>query len=353
MTSLGILQRSLQHEGDYLSKLGAAGSTSGFNIYRFSPNQHFRNSLHGMKYDPKTKKWMETNFPVPDFIYDRCFHNGLITEMEASFIRWLKNESNATFLGHGLPGKWAIYKQLKQKPFINRHLPQTVKLQPATSASVISDLLTKHEKVVLKPVVGSQGNGLMLLTRNQNQVDVQINHNGNVLHHTYDTTSSFLKMMRRIQNQRDYIAQEWLSLLDQNNRPFDRRVVMKKTSIESWKEIGRATRLGSSDSFVSNLHSGGTIQSDHKLSIPEEVLQAADQKINLLSRCIATNLESTFPPLFELGLDFGIDQSGKVWLLEANSKPGHKAIQPYDSLHFIPFQYCRSLMNEKKGVIES
>ena len=349
MKSFGILQHSLQHEKDYVSKLSKSGLALGFDVYRFSPNQLSSHQLRGLKYDQLKKEWVETNFPVPDFIYDRCFHNGDTTNKETTFIKWLKTESNAIFLGHGLPGKWEIYKQLKKSPLLNRHLPQSIKLHPHTCAKVLSDLLTEHGKLILKPSVGSQGNGLILLTKNHHQIGVQINHNGHISQHTYDKTSSLLKMIRSILKQRDYIAQQCLSLLDQSNRPFDRRVVMKKTSFATWEEIGRATRVGNSDSFVSNLHSGGTIQNDQQILMPESVFHQAEQKISRLSHCVASILEETFPPLFELGLDFGIDRSGKVWFLEANSKPGHKAIQSHQNYHTIPFHYCRSLISEKKG----
>ncbi|WP_226659443.1 YheC/YheD family protein [Pseudalkalibacillus hwajinpoensis] len=350
MKSLGILQYSLQHEKDYVFKLSEAGIALGFDVYRFIPNQLSSHHLRGVTYSQIQKDWVEIDFPVPNFIYDRCFHNGNCTAKETAFIKWLKTKADTTFLGHGLPGKWEIHKHLKKNALLNRHLPQSIKLQPHTCAKVLADMLIEHDKLILKPSIGSQGNGLMLITKNLHKIGVQINHNGHILHHTYDNTGSLLKMIRSVLKERDYIAQQWLSLLDQKDRPFDRRVVMKKTSYATWEEIGRATRVGNAESFVSNLHSGGSIQTDQQLLIPEGVFHQAEQKISRLSHCVASLLEKDFPPLFELGLDFGIDRTGKVWLLEANSKPGHKAIRSHRNYDAIPFHYCQSLISEKKGV---
>ncbi len=351
MTSFGILQRSLKHEQDYVDRLGKVGDASGFIIYRFSPDQLPSPIITGMVFDRSVKTWRKANFPVPDFIYDRCFHSADYKQPSTiAFISWLKNETNATFLGYGLPGKWVIYKYLLADPFIRRHLPKTHKLQPQTGTTILNELLQEQKKLIMKPVIGSQGNGMIHITKDHHGTNVRINHKGNVLHHTYDTTNSFLRFVSRILNQRDYVAQQLLSLLDENNRPFDRRVVMKKISPKSWSEIGRAMRVGKQHSFVSNLHSGGMILSDDNIALNRPLLLAADVTITRLSHKIVSLLDKAFPPLFELGLDFGIDQSGKVWLLEVNSKPGHQVIRDHTDYTALPFQYCHSLLAEKKGV---
>ncbi|MGA9289594.1 MAG: YheC/YheD family protein [Anaerobacillus sp.] len=351
MTSFGILQRSLKHEQNYVDRLGKAGNASGFCIYRFSPDQVPAPLLNGVVYDPSVKTWRKAQFPVPDFIYDRCFYSTDHKQPSTvAFIHWLKNKTNATFLGYGLPGKWAIYKYLSADPFIRNYLPKTSKLQPHTGANIINKLLNEQKKLMLKPIIGSQGNGMLHITKDFHTINVRINHKGNVLHHTYDTTNSFLRFVSRILNQRDYMAQELLSLLDENNRPFDRRVVMKKISKNCWSELGRAMRVGKQHSFVSNLHSGGIIQNDDQIALKRSILLDADVTITRITHKIVTLLEEAYPPLFELGLDFGIDHSGKVWLLEVNSKPGHQILQDRIDYPALPFLYCRSLLAEKKGV---
>ena len=350
MTSFGIMQSSFMHEQNYIERIAQEGSSMGYSIFRFLPNQAPLDHISGLAYDRSLQSWKKATFAVPDLIYDRCFYHATKKENQSAFVKWLKNQTNATFLGYGLPGKWLIYNYLKTDPFLRRHLPKTFKLHHHTSSRMLSDWFKNHNTLILKPIIGSQGNGLIHIKKTSQKISLQINHKGNVIHHTYDTTSSFLQSVNRMLYQRDYIAQQMLTLLDENRRPFDRRVVLKKRTKSKWCELGRGMRVGKEHSFVSNLHSGGTIEHDDEVALPSELLLAADEKITHLAPHVATSLEKNFSPLFELGLDFGIDQSGKVWLLEANSKPGHRIIPRQVNYPALLFEYCSSLLNEKEGV---
>lgn len=348
MITFGIMQTSLQHEKKYMLNLARAGNKCGFTVYRFRPGDVLEPILHGLQYDGLTDRWKKASFPIPDYIYDRCFHSSP-TEQTIEFIKQLKNLPHATFLGYGLPGKWKVYKKLKKDHILKWHLPLTFKLNIDTGPQTVSDLLSNRSEIILKPINGSQGNDLVYITKHKNGFHLQINHKGDVLHHNYDTTTSFYHFIYSLLSQQEYMAQEMLNLRDKHNKPFDRRVVMKKQAA-IWKEVGRANRVGMAHSFVSNLHSGGVIKRNEDLGISNEILLQSNEIISQLSSRAALLIEQHFPPKFELGLDFGIDQTGHVWLLEANSKPGHNIIQNKDDLHFLPFQYCRHLQSQKKGV---
>lgn len=348
MDTFGIMQTSFRHEKKYVRELARAGAASGFTVVRFQPRGHLRSTIPGLKYDSSHDRWRRTTFPIPTFIYDRCFHNAP-SKQTLTYIRALKKQSNITFLGYGLPGKWAVYNKLKTDPILAPHLPTTFQLSTHTGIRIILNILKEKSEVLLKPLNGSQGNGLVYITMHNHGFHSQINHKGDILHHNYDTTTSFHNFIENLISQKDYLAQEMLNLRDNHNNPFDRRVVMKKQA-DSWKELGRATRVGMPHSFVSNLHSGGVIKCSDDLDLPEDVLVKSEEQISQLSLRTAKVLELLFPPKFELGLDFGIDQTGHVWLLEANSKPGHTIIQDKHELHFLPFQYCRYLQSQKKGV---
>ena len=78
--------------------------------------------------------------------------------------------------------------------------------------------------------------------------------------------------------------------------------------------------------------------------------------INKLSLKIAGTLEKYITPIGEIGLDFIIDTTGRVWFLEANSKPGRRAFSQMElnkdeRLSIIrPMLYARYLAGFREGV---
>ena len=91
---------------------------------------------------------------------------------------------------------------------------------------------------------------------------------------------------------------------------------------------GTAVRRGKSGNVTSNLHGGGTAEELLPFLI-KEFGQEKSLQIHCTLLEIATQipaiLEQHHGRLAELGIDLGIDSSGDVWILEANSKPGRSA----------------------------
>lgn len=58
----------------------------------------------------------------------------------------------------------------------------------------------------------------------------------------------------------------------------------------------------------------------------EARVQALEHKLLHRSRLILQALETGFGRFSELGLDYGIERSGRLWFLEANAKPGRAAM---------------------------
>lgn len=73
-----------------------------------------------------------------------------------------------------------------------------------------------------------------------------------------------------------------------------------------------------------------------------------------LSLTITRALEERYGRLGELGIDYGIDRSGNIWLLEVNSRPGRASFfqtrQPKCAFRSVnrPLEYARYLMTHSK-----
>ena len=89
-----------------------------------------------------------------------------------------------------------------------------------------------------------------------------------------------------------------------------------------------AVRQGAPGSVTSNLHGGGHAEDAESFLRGKYGTEAA-KAIVATAREIALRvpdvLEQYHGRLAELGVDLGVDADGKVWILEANSKPGRSA----------------------------
>ncbi|WP_039836020.1 YheC/YheD family protein, partial [Paenibacillus sonchi] len=82
--------------------------------------------------------------------------------------------------------------------------------------------------------------------------------------------------------------------------------------------------LGSRGSLTSNLHGGGTAVAPLPFLLAEygESGRELLQELSGAAAYLPPLLEEACGRLGELGLDFGLDSAGRIFLLEANSKPG-------------------------------
>lgn len=114
-----------------------------------------------------------------------------------------------------------------------------------------------------------------------------------------------------------------------------------------------AVRRGKLGSLTSNLHGGGraeAVQPFLESEFGSRTMKRLIGTIETLSYQIPALLEEHHGRLAELGIDFGIDQCGNVWVLEVNSKPGRSVFQQMHdeqaSLQSVrnPIMYARYLL---------
>lgn len=343
MISLGILTLHPHLFSDYATQIGKQSKTYQIHVYRFHPFDWDpkTNRVKGYVFDHVLDDWKPDIFTLPAFIYDRCYYSNSRHAREFSVVQQLKRRAH--FLSTGLPNKWKVYEQLSRDPIIASFLPKTIKV--ATFEDIIQQLL-ERKKIVLKPIFGTHGKGMFFieLTRSS-QLLIQTHRNGKKMIKTF-SMDKFRAWYRTQQLENRYILQPFLHLTNKNNQPFDIRILVQKNDVGKWQEIGRGIRVGKRGNFVSNLHNGGKVQSfSRHLKQNRKVNLQLDTLVNVLPSI----LDKHFHPLFELGIDIGIEPTGKCWLLEVNSKPGYRTILSavnIEKLSEHPLRYCLYLRKE-------
>lgn len=227
---------------------------------------------------------------------------------------------------------------LKRDPVLSRHVPKTEWYHVTT----LTKMLANFRVLYIKPDKGSSGTGIIQVKRLNNSESLV---SFKALSKKYPNKKIASEVAKRMRRGKKYIIQQGIPLATYRKKPFDMRIVLQKPSkkwLLTWMSAKVAPR---SNSIVTNVAKGAR---DAKI---EEVLRGADQRLHVptvlkelknVSYKIARKLGSRFP--FRIvGLDMGIDKKGKVWFIEANTRPAFHGLKKLD-----PVQYRRYLHAKKQ-----
>ncbi|MFC0214093.1 YheC/YheD family protein [Paenibacillus chartarius] len=300
--------------------------------------------------------WRLADVPLPDYIYDRHF---AANAAEQSVYREALRELSAApgrvkrLLGAGLPGKRAVQRMLAKDAELSRYLTPTELFR---SPRRLLALLDRYGELFLKPDGGSQGRGAFHIGLGDGSDRITVcgrTASNERFAYSFSERAAFIDWIHRRVQARPYLIQPYLTLYDRAGSPFDIRCLVQKDDSGQWQRTGMAVRRGVPGSVTANLHGGGEAEPAEPFLASEfgkETAKRIEGRLQQLSEIVPIVLESQCGRLVELGIDFGIDRSGRIWLLEVNSKPGRSCFARIGSPHTRrasvenPLRYARSLL---------
>ncbi|MDF2927234.1 MAG: hypothetical protein K0R57_6148 [Paenibacillaceae bacterium] len=323
MTTLGIMSDTAD-EAEY-EWLGKAASAAGFrDALLFTPEDVDWTSrrISGWVFDSSGCVF-RSGLPFPPLLYDKGIYKDRSRIRNAVKVKRL---SGITFIGEWLGNnKWSIQQQLMKNRQFRPHL---IPSAPLANVAAVQSMLQKHKRLILKPVSTHEGAGIIMLYQTNGLIHLRENMKpGRQL--PQGKLACAIQELKA--DGRQYLIQKWMPFQDRDGRPYDIRVLVQKNSKGRWQVTGMGIRQGEEGMLTSNLATGGrtlevlpflvSLFGAAKASLIEEQLRSLTPKL-------ALHLErSTGKRLVELGLDFGIDRRGHVWLIEANTKPGKKVLE--------------------------
>jgi glutathione synthase/RimK-type ligase-like ATP-grasp enzyme len=357
--TLGFLVLSKKHENGYATEIAKRSSQFNIQCVRFEPKSINPSTLmiDGEKFDHHSQIWKRDLFPIPSFIYDRCFyHQKQLAQKSKPIVDWLKKYPQTTFLGFGLPDKWKIYTSLQSNSVISSYLPYTELIQ---NPSQILHQLKEASSCLLKPVNGSRGIGIVAVSYLGQSITITY-HRGKIKKtKDFHTLKAFTEWCEKLIQQQTYLLQPLLPLLDKQRYPFDIRMFFQKDQEGKWDLVGKGVRKGYQGSFLSNLNSGGETHSyeDWSSALTSRQKILLEDELQTIAEHLPSSLEKKCNRLFEIGVDIGYANDGSVWILDMNSKPGRKTVtktNPNSSERIFqaPLAYCNFLQKQTslKGV---
>lgn len=356
MKEIGLLSLNLAVENLYFTEIAKRSKQYGMECCRFLPTKinPFSHKILGEKFDHDLQEWKESEFPIPTILYDRCFYGESPGSKTASSImKWLKNRDDLLFLGYSLPNKWELHQHLSSSPLS----PYILKTLKATKKEEVLSYLNKQRNILLKPVSGSGGRGILCLKKEKEKISLSLEQQQQLLHSTFPSEEAAGKWIDKLLS-REYLMQPFLHLIDKKNRPFDVRIFLQKDGNGVWVERGKGIRAGKTHGIQSNLSAGAQTEDYQNWlkTLPPQKRQMINEELHDITKKLPELLETMFPPLFELGIDIGIAKDHSLWILDVNSKPGHKVVletnpAAKENLYAAPLEYGRllSLKREREA----
>ncbi|MBP2241052.1 glutathione synthase/RimK-type ligase-like ATP-grasp enzyme [Cytobacillus eiseniae] len=355
MNAFGIITLNMEHESIYFYEIAKRAYTLDMTCFRFLPSSicPLTEMVTGDQFNPTTMSWEECKFPLPDILYDRCFYGeDSASKRCMAIMKWLKTRKDLHFLGIGLPNKLALYQALATSELSPYLLPS----KPILSGESLIQELVPLKPVMIKPVNGSQGRGIYYLKKQQNEVIVQTDKQEKQIMRTFKNEQSAENWLNQLLQDHTYLVQAYEELRNNEDCPFDIRILLQKDENGQWSEVVRGVRYGQKGGIISNLSAGGEISSFQLWiqALPLEKRQFIHNEIDEIIVTLPKILEQHFPPLFEIGLDIGMNKDGALWVLDINSKPGRKvalALHPEksDQLYAAPLQYGKRLLQMERS----
>ncbi|SFE22468.1 YheC/D like ATP-grasp [Paenibacillus catalpae] len=315
--------------------LSEAAGRLNLDLFVFSPAGYEPRTGQLSGYRLRSGGWTEELCPLPDIIYDRCFYRNT-EERNAcnAVLTAIRERKSVLTLNGSLPGKWEVYNTLRQDFILAPLLPHTTRLDRPDA--LLQQLKSHNKELFLKPSAGMQGKGALhlqqsLLTRQW--IAAGRTRDNRPFRQRFDHYSGLAEWIGRFIGRASYIAQPYLQLTDPEGNPFDLRVLVQKTGKGRWGITGAVIRTGRSGSVTSNLHGGGTATKASEYLTRLFGAAKAEQIIHRIQQAslhAAERLENNYGRLAELGIDFGIEPDGRIWLLEVNAKPGRSSFQQSD-----------------------
>lgn len=222
--------------------------------------------------------------------------------------------------------KWVKHQVLTQEPSLAEFLPDTAVLKEST----LQEFLDRYPVIFLKPSCGGGGRGVIRLAA-CGEERVEIHSTNKVLEvkpeHVY-------RIIKRMTGTKEYVVQQGVRLIQMGGRPIDFRTLLLRPGT-SWRYMGVMGKLAVRNQIVTNHCRGGSSLTfgqavkESKELAEEEILEL-EKKLEQLSLQIAGTLQRRYPLVAELGLDVGIDEDLKLWLIEANTRPQYKLFKDHD-----------------------
>ena len=308
-------------------ELAKANLDVGVTLYFFTYNHvsfEYKNVI-GIYYNHHKNIWQQKEFPLPHLLYDR---GGGTSKRSMLVIKKFRALGIKNINARHFFDKWDLYNRLSRLDTIRPHLPVTIKGDTAIN---VLRMINQYGHVYVKTRRGSCGLGVIRFERLAPGSFRYSYSYGGRLFSEIITEGELMKVIYRYFANNPFIVQKPIDLVKKGQCNIDFRSEVQRNEKGQIIITGTTARIGRPGSpITSNTRIEDYypfqefVKSTMQLGVfKAHVLQA---KIHHFLQTVFRAVEQVYGPFGEMGIDFGLDKQGHLWLIECNSKTAKVAL---------------------------
>ncbi len=281
-------------------------------LFAFTPTDILWNKQGIIGLSLKKGKWIQSSFPFPHTVYNRCYNKKPITIQRLEAVIG----SNKCFNSINSFNKWDLYNILVQsnlKPYV----PNTFLYHEVN----ISNLLKFYKLVYIKPIYGNKGASVYRVELMDND-EIHISLHSLAPRYICRKNESIQKKLDELLGPKTYMVQQGIPMSQLEHQYFDFRVLVQKGITGEWAIPTIACRVAHKRYFNTSMceHIYDVVEVLPRLFSQEKVNDIL-QSLHDVSVNAAKEAEIHMGLLGELSVDFVIDKDSKLQIIELNGKP--------------------------------
>jgi glutathione synthase/RimK-type ligase-like ATP-grasp enzyme len=317
----------------FCKELHQACEQSGAFIYFFTLDDIHASAsrLKGWTYN---NSWKSRHFPIPNVIYNRLTSRKYENMPKVQqFLEHVKTQYNTDIFNEKYLNKNEVFDALKKDAQLQSYLPESYLFK---NYQMLKTMSSRHSILFLKPVTGSLGKGIIRIKREDSGVySCSFSSLSGTRKQTFSRLSKLFNRISGKLKTQNYQIQQGIHLATVHRKPLDFRALVQRDSQGEWSITSVVARVAKEQHFVSNVAQGGSLskvsEALERSSLSPGLRAELPVKMRRAALDIAKGIETFIPAHFaELGVDLAVDQWGKIWLLEVNSKPSKNDNTPLD-----------------------
>ncbi len=311
----------------FCKELTDACDQMGASVCFFPPKEMHANPQSLSAYSYANGSWSKRTFPIPNVIYNRLTSRKYENMSNVQqFMKDVKSRYGTEIFNEKYLNKTEVFEALRKDSTLHSYLPESYLFK---NFQMLKSMAARHGVLFLKPITGSLGNGIIRI-RKEGLGEAYTAHSTSLAGVRRQTFPSLLAVFQSISGKlktQRYQIQQGLDLISSEGNPIDFRALVQRGEKGEWEITSIVGRIAGSQHFVSNLARGGSLSTVPaalaKASFSTTAARASIiRRLRKASLDIAKGIETQIHSHFgELGIDLAVDRSGRVWLLEVNSKP--------------------------------